>query len=158
VLKVIKFISPSPVALFGESAQTPIDADAFDPKPAYAAKDEPPRAVALADPAPAPPAQLNAQQRRALECALDGQSIFVTGGAGVGKSFTLNHIVADLREKHGDEHVFVTASTGIAACHIGGTTLHSFSGAGLGKEPVANLIGRVCGNKVTPIIEKMPYA
>lgn len=47
---------------------------------------------------------------------------------GTGKSVCLRHIIRRLRELHGSDHVFVTASTGIAAINIGGSTLHSFAG------------------------------
>lgn len=41
----------------------------------------------------------------------------------------------------------VTASTGIAACNIGGVTLHSFAGIGLGVEDMAVLIRKIRRNK-----------
>ena len=41
----------------------------------------------------------------------------------------------------------VTASTGIAAVNIGGSTLHSFAGCGLAKEPVDRLVGKIRGQK-----------
>eukprot|EP00531_Pseudo-nitzschia_arenysensis_P015455 CAMPEP_0116147400 /NCGR_PEP_ID=MMETSP0329-20121206/17734_1 /TAXON_ID=697910 /ORGANISM="Pseudo-nitzschia arenysensis, Strain B593" /LENGTH=352 /DNA_ID=CAMNT_0003643325 /DNA_START=196 /DNA_END=1250 /DNA_ORIENTATION=+ len=59
--------------------------------------------------------------------ALQGKNIFLTGGAGVGKSFLLKHIIAGLKARHGDQ-VAVTATTGIAASHISGVTLHSWAG------------------------------
>jgi len=48
---------------------------------------------------------LNPQQQRALDCVLGGGSLFLTGGAGVGKSFTLMHIIKKLRDKYGEEKV-----------------------------------------------------
>jgi ATP-dependent DNA helicase PIF1 len=42
--------------------------------------------------------------------------------------------------------VAVTASTGLAACNIGGVTLHSFSGIGLGRESVPDLVRRIKKN------------
>ena len=94
-----------------------------------------------------PAAALNAQQRVALDCAQRGLSFFLTGGAGTGKSFTLAYIVRTLKRIHGTGAVFVTASTGIAACHVGGTTLHSFAGVGLGSETAAELTERAAKNR-----------
>lgn len=46
------------------------------------------------------------------------------GSAGTGKSFLLKQLVKALHMKHGAGTVFVTASTGIAACAIDGVTVH----------------------------------
>lgn len=61
-------------------------------------------------------------QKLILEKALHGDNLFVTGGGGVGKSFIVNYIVAEL-EKSG-KTVLVTASTGKAAMLLGGVTCH----------------------------------
>lgn len=47
-----------------------------------------------------------------------------SGSAGTGKSFLLKHIISVLPP----EFTVATASTGSAACLIGGITLHSFAG------------------------------
>ena len=49
---------------------------------------------------------------------------FILGSAGTGKSFLLKRIIGMLPP----DATCITASTGIAACHIGGTTLHGFAG------------------------------
>ena len=87
--------------------------------------------------------QANADQHRAVALATEGESFFLTGGAGTGKTFTLQLIIDALREKHGAGHVFPTASTGIAASHISGTTLHWFSGCGLCKDRMDVLYDRL---------------
>ncbi len=58
-----------------------------------------------------------------------GDSVFLTGAPGAGKTHTLNQFIALARAA--GKTVAVTASTGIAATHIGGTTIHSWSGLGI---------------------------
>ncbi|MFZ1248848.1 MAG: HRDC domain-containing protein [Candidatus Saccharimonadales bacterium] len=69
------------------------------------------------------------RQKQALRLMMDGRSIFLTGAPGAGKTYVLNQFIR-LAKKQG-KNVAVTASTGIAATHIGGTTIHSWSGLGI---------------------------
>ena len=87
-------------------------------------------AARLAQP-PLPMGALDEDQRHALQVALLGSNLFLTGGAGVGKSFTLQQIISHLVAKHGERAVAVTATTGCASVHIDGQTLHSLAGVGV---------------------------
>jgi len=83
-----------------------------------------------------------------VESVLSGHSIFFTGPAGSGKSHVLSSIL-QLNEEGKlapSKRIVITATTGIAACNIGGVTIHSFSGVGLGEGPVSNLLARVMSN------------
>jgi hypothetical protein len=68
-------------------------------------------------------------QSQALSILKIGENVFLTGEPGSGKTYIVNAYVAYLR-KHGIEPA-ITASTGIAATHIGGMTIHSWSGIGI---------------------------
>ncbi|TSD03150.1 MAG: ATPase AAA [Parcubacteria group bacterium Athens0714_16] len=68
-------------------------------------------------------------QDEALSILKTGANVFLTGEPGSGKTYTINKYIAYLRE-HKIEHA-ITASTGIAATHIGGMTIHSWSGIGI---------------------------
>jgi ATP-dependent DNA helicase PIF1 len=59
-------------------------------------------------------------------CARRGKTVFITGGAGVGKSFLLKQIVDRLDPRT----TYITASTGIAACAVSGVTIHHWAGIG----------------------------
>lgn len=77
---------------------------------------------------------LSAEQRQVLHMVVEqGKSVFFTGPAGTGKSVLMRAIIQELKVKYGREssRVAVTASTGLAACNIGGVTLHSFAGKSL---------------------------
>jgi len=65
----------------------------------------------------------------AIEVMLSGESVLLTGPAGAGKTFVLNQFIR-LAKSEG-KHVSVTATTGLAATHLGGTTIHSWSGIGI---------------------------
>ncbi len=68
-------------------------------------------------------------QERALEILKTGANVFLTGEPGAGKTYVINQYINWL-EAAGLK-VAVTASTGIAATHIGGMTIHSWSGIGI---------------------------
>ena len=71
-------------------------------------------------------------QSSALDILKTGQNVFLTGSAGSGKTYTLNQYINYLRARR--VPVAVTASTGIAATHMNGTTIHSWSGIGIKDE------------------------
>lgn len=79
------------------------------------------------------PIRLSVEQEHIIDLAEKGYNIFYTGSAGTGKSVLLKQMIKKLKLKYGPEHVAVTASTGLAACNIGGFTIHSYTGIGLGK-------------------------
>lgn len=58
-----------------------------------------------------------------------GYSVFLTGPAGSGKTHVLQQFIRDARAD--GKSVAVTASTGLAATHLGGNTIHSWSGIGI---------------------------
>jgi hypothetical protein len=68
-------------------------------------------------------------QVQAIDIMKLGNNVFLTGSAGSGKTYVLNQYIAFLRS-HGISPA-ITASTGIAATHLGGITIHSWSGMGL---------------------------
>ncbi|TAN28303.1 MAG: hypothetical protein EPN30_03345 [Actinomycetota bacterium] len=69
------------------------------------------------------------RQAQAMTVMMSADSVFLTGAPGSGKSYVLSKFV---RAAQAQGHkVAVTASTGIAATHIGGTTIHSWSGIGI---------------------------
>jgi ATP-dependent DNA helicase PIF1 len=72
------------------------------------------------------------KQGIALEIMLSGESVLLTGPAGAGKTFVLNQFIR--LAKADGKHVSVTATTGLAATHLGGTTIHSWSGIGISDE------------------------
>lgn len=68
-------------------------------------------------------------QSKALAILKSGRNVFLTGSAGAGKTYVLNQYINYLKEhKMG---VAVTASTGIAATHMNGMTIHSWAGIGI---------------------------
>ena len=68
-------------------------------------------------------------QQQALDILKLGHNIYLTGPAGSGKTFLLNKYIGFLKSKK--VRVGVTASTGIAATHMNGVTIHSWSGLGI---------------------------
>ena len=70
-----------------------------------------------------------AEHQAATDLFQEGRSLFVTGSAGSGKTVLLNRLI----RAAGDDGVFRTAMTGLAALNIGGTTLHKFAGCGLAR-------------------------
>jgi hypothetical protein len=72
------------------------------------------------------------KQEEALAYMKTGKNIFLTGSAGTGKTHILNQYIKYLRERK--VPVSITASTGIAATHIKGQTIHSWCGMGIKDE------------------------
>ncbi|MDD6461325.1 MAG: PIF1 family DEAD/DEAH box helicase [Bifidobacteriaceae bacterium] len=81
------------------------------------------------------------KQDEALQIMNAGASVFLTGAPGAGKTYVLNKFVEHARAT--GRTVSVTATTGIAATHINGQTIHSWSGIGVAQAPSEALIRRI---------------
>lgn len=84
-------------------------------------------------------------QQDALDLLKLGYNVFLTGPAGSGKTYLLDQYISYLRE-HG-VGVAVTASTGIAATHLEGQTIHSWSGMGVRDSLGDDEISKIISNK-----------
>ena len=86
----------------------------------------------------------NMQQEQALKVLQSGANVFLTGEPGAGKTHTIEQYIRWLKEE--GAYIAITASTGIAASHIGGRTIHSWSGIGiretLSQEEVKKIIDK----------------
>lgn len=81
------------------------------------------------------------KQSTALDILKTGRNVFLTGSAGAGKTYTINQYLRYLRAR--DVAVAVTASTGIAATHMNGMTIHSWAGIGIADELTSKDIARI---------------
>lgn len=68
-------------------------------------------------------------QEQALAILESGRSVLLTGAAGAGKTYVLNQFIR--RAKKQGKSVAVTATTGLAATHLNGTTIHAWAGIGV---------------------------
>ena len=80
-------------------------------------------------------------QELALAILLSGRSALLTGAAGTGKTHLLNNFIIQARKR--GKKVSVTATTGLAATHLGGNTIHSWSGIGVSDHLPNNFFERL---------------
>lgn len=84
-------------------------------------------------------------QDEALAILKTGANVFLTGEPGSGKTHTVNRYVSYLRSCGIEPSI--TASTGIAATHLGGYTVHSWSGIGVRRALTEYDLDRIASNK-----------
>ncbi len=84
-------------------------------------------------------------QGEALTILKTGANVFLTGEPGSGKTHTINEFVDWLRASGIEPSI--TAATGIAATHVGGMTMHSWSGIGIAESLSAADVDRIASKE-----------
>jgi ATP-dependent DNA helicase PIF1 len=97
---------------------------------------------------------LSQQQKSIIITFEEGKNILVTGGAGTGKS----HLLSFLRRNYSPSRIDVTASTGIAALNVGGSTIHSWAGIGLANLPIEKIIENIFSAKLSKVRRRIRLA
>lgn len=87
--------------------------------------------------------QLSEEQALALDLCESGENIFLTGGAGSGKSY----VIREFMKKKDHQQMPILASTGAAAVLLGGRTFHSFFGLGIMEGGAQATLQRTLQNK-----------
>jgi ATP-dependent DNA helicase PIF1 len=95
---------------------------------------------------------MNPEQRQALEAVQDGKSIFLTGSAGSGKSYTLHEIIKWAHAKN--SKIGITATTGSSALLIRGRTIHSYLGIGLAAKS-AKMLASLVIDRNSKVLHKL---
>ncbi|HSX29159.1 MAG TPA: HRDC domain-containing protein [Candidatus Saccharimonadales bacterium] len=80
-------------------------------------------------------------QDEALAIVESGRSVLLTGAAGTGKTYVLNKFIR--RAKKRGKSVAVTATTGLAATHLNGTTIHAWAGIGVHDHMDAHMVAKL---------------
>jgi ATP-dependent DNA helicase PIF1 len=79
----------------------------------------------------------------AYKAILEGKNVFLTGPAGTGKSL----VIDTFKQLYGkNKKIAITSTTGVSAIVIGGVTLHSYLGIGLGVGSVEDLVAKIKKN------------
>lgn len=94
---------------------------------------------------------LSKKQQEIVDYFEQGQNIFITGGAGSGKSHLLNF----LKKNYSHLGLEITASTGISAVNVGGATIHSWAGIGLANLPIDKIIENLFSAKFARVRKKI---
>ena len=84
-------------------------------------------------------------QKQAFAVLKGGRNAFVTGPAGSGKTYLLKSFINFLKKS--GHNVAVTASTGLAATHLNGRTIHSWAGIGIHESLTRELLDKIAGRK-----------
>jgi ATP-dependent exoDNAse (exonuclease V) alpha subunit len=95
--------------------------------------------------------KLSPKQQQAIELFNQGQNLFISGGAGSGKS----HLLQFIKRYFSQLSLEITASTGVSAINVGGSTIHSFSGIGLGNLPLEQTIENIMLAKMSRVRRKI---
>ncbi len=95
--------------------------------------------------------QFTQKQEYAIRKMIQGKNLFITGQAGVGKSFLINKFIEFYRENMEEENkkLYVTSLTGISALIIGGQTIHRYCGIGTGEKNIDELVKNIVKNPKT---------
>ena len=95
--------------------------------------------------------ELSDKQQKVIDLFLQGKNLFISGGAGCGKSYLLNY----LKRNFSNQGLEITASTGIASVNIGGSTIHSWAGIGLANQPIEQIIENIFLPKFSKVRRKI---
>ena len=79
---------------------------------------------------------------RVINLLKEGKNIFITGGAGTGKSYLLQQ----LKEQY--PTLVLTSTTGVSAININGQTIHSWSGIGIANQSITRVVDNIIKNPV----------
>ncbi|CCV02569.1 helicase [Armadillidium vulgare iridescent virus] len=84
--------------------------------------------------------KLNNKQEKAYKMMVAGENIFITAPAGTGKTFLINYFCKTIDPIR---TVAITSTTGVSSLLIGGSTLHSYLGIGLGDGTTDQLFHKI---------------
>jgi len=90
------------------------------------------------------------KQSLALEIMKSGENVLLTGAAGAGKTYVLNEFIS--QSKSVGKSVATTATTGLAATHLNGCTIHSWAAIGINDELKPNFFDFLPKSRIKSIV------